>query len=177
MTTMKKTIALFGLAMAACTNGQGSVDITTSNQAVFPIPVALPATLGQVSLTTETDVNLDVHDELASMAKVGTLSVVLSQDSVSGAGLAQVDQVTATIATADGMMPAQPLAQAVAIPGSAEVDLPSLLSDAQVLGYLQEGPVVVHLTLTGALPAQAITLNYSLVAHVAIGVAVSVQNL
>jgi hypothetical protein len=177
MTTMKKTIALFGLAMAACTNGQGNVDVTTSNQATFPVPVALPAALGQVSLTTETDVNLDVHDELASMAKVGTLSVVLSQDSVSGADLALVDQVTATLATADGTMPAQPLARAIVTPGSAEVALLSLLSDAQVLAYLQEGPVVVHLTLTGVLPERPITLSYSLDAHVTMGVAVSVQNL
>ena len=174
---MKKTIALFALAMAACTNGQGNVDVTTSNQAAFRAPIALPSALGQVSLTTETDVNLDVHGELASMAKVGTLGVVISQDSVSGADLAQVDQITATIATADGTKPAQPLGRAIVQPGSTEVRLSSLLSDAQVLGYLQEGPVVVHLTLTGALPERPLTLNYSLDAHVAIGVSVSVENL
>jgi hypothetical protein len=174
---MKKTIALFGLAMAACTNGQGNVDVTTSDQATFPAPVALPAAMGQVSLTTETDVNLDVHDELASVAKVGTLSVAISQDSVSGPDLALVDQVIATIAAADGTMPVQPLGRAIVQPGSTEVGLSSLLSDAQVLGYLQEGPVVVHLTLTGALPEQAIRLNYALHAHVAIGVAVSVDSL
>jgi hypothetical protein len=177
MTTMKKTIALFGLAMAACTNGQGNVDVTTSNQATFPVPTPLPAALGQSSLTTETDVTLDVHGDLASMAKVGTLGVVISQDSVSGADLALVDQVTATIATADGTMPAQPLGRAVVSPGSTEAELSSQLSDAQVLGYLQEGPVIVRLTLTGALPERAITLTYSLVAHVAIGVAVSADSL
>ena len=173
---MKKTIALFGLAMAACTNGQGNVDVTTSNQATFPAPVALPGALGQISLTTETDVTLDVHGDLASMAKVGTLGVVISQDSVSGADLAQVDQITATIATADGTMPAQPLGRAIVQAGSTEVGLSSLLSDAQALGYLQEGQVIVHLTLAGALPERAITLTYSLVAHVAIGVAVSVDS-
>lgn len=174
---MKKTIALLGLAMAACTNGQGNVDVTTSNRATFPAPVALPGALGQVSLTTETDVNLDVHRDLASMAKVGTLGVIISQDSVSGADLAQVDQVTATIATADGTMPARPLGRAIVELGSTEVGLSSLPSDPEVLRYLQEGPVVVHLTLTGALPERPITLNYALDAHVAIGVALSADSL
>jgi hypothetical protein len=174
---MKMTFACLAMAIAGCANGQGDLDVTTSKQARFPVAIALPGALGQVSWTTATDVNVDVHDQLASMAKVGTLSVTASQDSVSGADLALVDQVTATIASADGTMPVQPLASIVVPTDSVEVELSILLSSTQALAYLREGPVVVHLTLTGALPERPITLTYSLGAKVAIGVAASVQSL
>jgi hypothetical protein len=172
---MKMTISLLTLAMAACTNGQGDVDVTTSNQSTFLAATALPDALGlRASLTTETDVTLDVHDELASMAKVGTLSVAISKDSLSGADLTVVDEVTATIAAADGTMPVQSLAKVVVPRGSSEVGLSGLLTDAQILEYLSEGPVVLHLTLTGNLPERPILLTHSLVAHVGIAVASSV---
>jgi hypothetical protein len=152
---MKKTIGLLALAMVACTNGQGDVDVVTSNPATFPLPTELPGALGQMSFTTEADVKLDVHGELASMAKVGTLSLGILRDSVSGQDLARVDQVTATIAAADGTLPARPLARVVVAPSTTEAELVRLMADSQALGYLQEGPVVVHLTLTGDLPSIA----------------------
>jgi hypothetical protein len=138
---------------------------------------ALSAAAASSAMTTEGEVTLDVHDELASMAKLGSLSAAISKDTVSGADLSLVDHVTATIAAADGTLPARLLAQVDVPPSSTEVALAAAMVDSQVLDYLKEGRVVVHFRLTGRIPEHPITLIHSLVARVDIAVASSVTKL
>ncbi|HXN31834.1 MAG TPA: hypothetical protein VN894_08235 [Polyangiaceae bacterium] len=176
---MKRYIALFAIALAACTNGQGEVDVTSTNSATFP-GVPLSAGEGQLraeSVTTEAPLALDVQSDLASLSNLGALTGVISKNSISGADLSVVRHIRATIETADGKMPAQ-LASDVDVPAdSTEVELALSMSDAQVLDYLTEGKVVIHFYVTGTIPDRPITLTHTLVAHMGIAVKGSVWNL
>jgi hypothetical protein len=45
-----------------------------------------------------------------------------------------------------------------------------LISTGELLDYLQEGAVALHLYATGTLPTQPITLTHTLEAHVTVAV-------
>jgi hypothetical protein len=167
------------LGMMACTNGQAELEVSTVQQAVFAAPSAQIATLAKpgTSLTSETELKVDVHDELASMAKAGPLTITFDSDRLSGADLSVVDHVSVVIGAADGTMPTRTLGTFAVPPGSIAVELSPVMPDAQLLEYLREGPVAFHFTLTGSLPDRSISLGYSLAAHVAIAVAGSVDKL
>lgn len=175
------TIAAFfsGLALAGCTKGQAEGDVTTSRVATFP---AAPTSSDGIatassSRTTDAEITVDVRDDLSTMASVGKLSFSLSRDSLGGTDLAFIDGISATLAAADGSLPTRALARVPVMAGAADVELSSLLSDEELLEYFAEGPVVLHITLTGRLPTRAVTLDYSLLAHVAVVVDKSVQDL
>ncbi len=176
---MKTYIALFAVALGACTNGQGQADVTMDNPVTFasaPAGVAdvpVPA----ISSTLDGLVTVDVHDELESMSKLGTLTATVSKNALSGASLAAIQHIRSTIASEDGTMPVELLADVDVPAGSAALDLPLLVSDAQLLDYLQEGKVSIHFYVTGALSPQDIVLTHTLVAHVDVAVQGSVLKL
>jgi hypothetical protein len=176
---MKRYIALFGIALAACTNGTGEVDVTASNSATFP-GAPLPAGAAQFngeSVTTDASVTLDVQGDLASLSNLGTLTAEISKNTISGPDLAVVQHIRATIETKDGKMPAQPASEVDVPANSTEVELPLSMSDSQVLDYLTEGKVVIHFYLTGTIPDRPITLTHTMVAHMGIAMKGSVLKL
>ena len=69
-------IALFAIALAACTNGQGQADVTLQNTVVFggadDAGVALPSNvmIPNVDVTTDGEISIDCESELASMGKL-----------------------------------------------------------------------------------------------------------
>ena len=175
-----KTLALsLAVALAACTNGQGEVDVTSTHTATFPGAPAAVAGLpiADADMTTEADVTVNVKSELDSLDGIGALSAVISENAVSGANLAVVEHITVTIATLDGHMPAATFADVAVPSGSTSIELPAMMSGTDVLGYLKEGQVVLHFTLTGKIPEQPITLTHTLVAHLNIAVASSLASL
>src|SRR5258708_3779715 len=138
---MKTYIASFAiaLALAGCTNGQADADVTANNVASFPgAPAAAAGQLAAQSIRTDAAVTVDVQQDLASLSNVGTPSAVISKNTVSGPDLAVVRHIKATIAAEDGKMPAELVSDVDVPKGSTEVDLPLLISDSQVLAYLQE---------------------------------------
>ena len=171
---MKIAIALFATATVACISGNASMDLRSVEDATFAPP---PGAATAARSSTESDVTLDLHADLESFAAVGKLDVRITTDALAGADLAFVDTVTETIASSDGAMPAQLLAQAVVAAGSTETDLVPALTDDQILAYLREGPATVHVEVTGALPARPLTLTYTLGAHVEIAVDSSIAKL
>ncbi|HEY4013243.1 MAG TPA: hypothetical protein VGM06_07885 [Polyangiaceae bacterium] len=175
----KIQVACWGAALAvcaACTSGQGEVDVIADRVATFPgIPQA--QALAGVVMTTDAVVSFDEHGDLASLGKVGTFHATIVKNSLSGSDLAFVTHVRATIAADDGAMP-EVLLSDVDVPASAtEVALPLALTDAQVVSYLSEGKVDIRLELTGTIPERPMTLTHSLVAHVSVDVAGSVTTL
>jgi hypothetical protein len=164
---MKRFIALFAVALGACALGQGQVDVSTSKSATFP---GAPAgkDLAGVSTTTDASLTLDFQDDLASLGNLGALSATMSQNSVSGTDLNVIRHIRATLATKDGTIPEQ-VASDVDVPeASTEVELPLLISDSQLLAFLSEGKVVLHVYLTGSIPEHPFTLTYMLMAQVSV---------
>jgi hypothetical protein len=173
---MKRYIPLLAIALAACTNGTGEVDVTTTNAATFPgAPAgALGQPLRAESVTTDASVTVDVQGDLASLSHLGTLSGDISKNTVSGADLAFIQHIKATIETKDGKMPVQTASDVAVPPNSTEVELALAISDSQVLDYLQEGKVVVHFYITGTIPDRPITLTHTMIAHIGVAVTGSV---
>src|SRR5271165_2660735 len=100
---MKKYIALFGFALAACTNGQGEVDVTSVDMAEFPAPppsVSAGQLVGQ-TVTTDASLSVDVHKDLESLSNLGSLSGSISKETVSGPDLSLIHHIQATIGAAD----------------------------------------------------------------------------
>jgi hypothetical protein len=168
---MKMYCALFAIAFTACATGQGEVDVTTSHDAAFPgVPADVASRMPPGGVTSEADLTLDLKDDIDSLAKFGTVSAAITKNTISGSSLAVVRHITVTMATQDGKMPVQPFADVQLSRDSTDVELVSRMGDAQVLAYLREGKVVLHLTLTGNIPEQSLSLTHTLVAHVNIAV-------
>jgi hypothetical protein len=170
---MKRHIALFAIALAGCTNGVAEVDETTSNVATFPGAPAAAAGQLSADLTTDAIVTMDVQKDLASLNGLGTLTLTISKNAVSGADLAFVKHIKATIEAQDGTMPIELASDVEVPPHSTEALLPLQISDARLLEYLTEGKVAVHLYLTGNLPQQTMSLTHTMVAHLNIAVKAS----
>ncbi len=176
---MKPYIGLFAVALVACANGQGEVDVSSTNAATFPgAPSEVPGSaLAGAVMTTEGSVTLDLRKDLASLSDLGTVSVAISQDSISGADLGFIQHIKATIESEDGKLPVQ-VASDVDVPAhSTEIELPLLISDSQALEFLTEGKVALHFYVTGNIPERAITLTHTIVAHVSIAVDGSIPKL
>ena len=175
----KMRMAWWGAALAACaacTNGQGEVDVIADRVATFPgIPQA--QALAGVVMTTDAVVSFDEHDDLASLGKVGVVHTTIVENSLSGSDLAFVTHVHATIADDDGAMPEVLLSDVDVPVNASEVALPLALSDDQVVSYMGEGKVDIRLELTGTIPDRPMTLTHSIVAHVSVDVAGSVTKL
>jgi hypothetical protein len=177
---MKTYIALFATAaLFACTNGQGEVDVTTTNVATFPAAPAAAAGPRPTTetLTAEAEIRLDVHEDLKSLANLGTLTGAISRNAISGSDLSFVQHIKTTIATQDGRMPAQVLSDADVPQDAPEIELPRLISDDLILEYLKEGKVAIRLSLTGSLPERSLSLKHTLVAHLNVAVQGSVTKL
>jgi len=178
---MKRTvIALFAIALAACTNGQGQADVTLQNTVVFggagdagiPSGVALP----NVAVTTDGEISIDVESELASMGKLGTLSATVSKNELAGDGLLQMQHIKAMITSADGSLPELLLTDLDVPENTTSIELPLSMSDATVLEYLEEGKVTIHFYVTGLPTTQPIMLTHTLVAHIDMAVQGSVTS-
>jgi hypothetical protein len=176
---MKRSIALFAIAFAACTNGQGQADVTMENTVTFGgVPAGTPdIPLPNVAVTTDGSIALDVKGELASMGKLGSLSATVSKNQLSGESLVQIQHIKTTIATVDGTIPEEVLTDVDVPANSTAVELPLLISDAHVLDYLEEGKVTIHFYVTGIPTRQPIALTHTLVAHVDVAVQGSVLKL
>jgi hypothetical protein len=178
---MKTHIALFAIALAlsGCTNGQGEVDVTTSNVATFPAisTVSAGQQLAGETLTTNAEIRLDVHKDLQSLSSLGALTGAISKDAVSGSDLSFVRHIKVTIATLDRKMPIQVLSDVEVPQNAAEIDLPRLIDDELVLEYLREGKVAIGLSVTGSLPERSLTLTHTLVAHMNVAMQGSITKL
>jgi hypothetical protein len=174
-TSMKTYLALCAFALGACAVGQGEVNVTENRVATFPGAPA-SALVGE-SVTTDAEVTLNLKPNLESLMNVGAVTVDISKNSISGPDLAAIRHVRATLATKDGKIPEQ-VASDVDVPEkSTEFDLPLVMSDAQILAYLSEGPVILHVYLTGNIPKQSFTLEYALAAQLGVAVNGSISNL
>ncbi len=177
MSTSKKThlAPLCALLLGACAVGQGEVNVTENRVATFPGAPA-SALVGE-SVTTDAEVTLNLKSNLESLTNLGAVTADISKNSISGTDLSAIRHIRATLATKDGKLPEQ-VASEIDVPEkSTEVDLPLLMSDAQVLAYLSEGPVILHVYLTGNIPRQSFTLEYALAAHLSVAVNGSISNL
>jgi hypothetical protein len=168
----EKTLLLLALATPACIAGSAGADVRSSSAVTFP---ASPVPTAEA--TTGSDVSLDVHDQLRSLGKVGSLNVDLASDALSGDDLSFIDEVTGTIASTDGSMPVEPFVHAVLTGDKTEVTLTPAMSNARIVAYLESGPVTLHFTLTGRLPARSIQLTHALVVHVDLSVTSSVGSI
>ncbi|HSY22772.1 MAG TPA: hypothetical protein VK841_11685 [Polyangiaceae bacterium] len=180
---MKRTaIALFAIALAACTNGQGQADVTLQNTVVFggmgDAGVAVPSNvmLPNVAVTTDGEISIDCESELASMGKIGTLSATVSKNELSGDGLLQMQHIKAMITSADGSLPELLLTDLDVPENTTSIELPLSMSDATVLEYLEEGKVTIHFYVTGLPTTQPIMLTHTLVAHIDMAVQGSVTS-
>jgi hypothetical protein len=173
---MKRYLPLLAFALFACTNGQGEVDVTVSNQATFPgAPAAAIQALGNQPVTTDSFVTVDVKSDLEQIGKLGSLTAVISENLVTGSDLSFLKHVKATMETEDGSMAPAVLADLDVPDGATQLDLnPMLVSDATVLAYIEEGKVDIHFQITGQIPDRPITLTHSLVAHLNVAVQGSV---
>ncbi|HEY4012150.1 MAG TPA: hypothetical protein VGM06_02330 [Polyangiaceae bacterium] len=173
---MKRCIPLLAVALFACTNGQGEVDVTVSNQATFPgAPPGVAQLLANQTVTTDSFVTVDVKSDLDQIGKLGSLTAVISENVVTGADLSFLKHVTATMETEDSSMPLAVLADLDVPANATELELsPMQVSDATVLAYLSEGKVDIHFAITGQIPDRPITLTHSLVAHLNVAVQGSV---
>jgi hypothetical protein len=176
---MKTYIALLAVALGACTAGQGQADVTMENSVTFagaPAGIAdVPVPAGSIPM--DGAVTVDVHDEIESMSKLGTLTATVSKNALSGPSLAAIQHIRSTIATEDGKLPVELLTDVDVPAGTTELELPLLVSGAQILDYLQEGKVSIHFYVTGGILPQAITLTHTLIAHVDVAVQGSVLKL
>jgi hypothetical protein len=173
---MKRYIPLLAVALFACTNGQGEVDVTVSNQATFPgAPAAVAQELANQTVTTDSFVTVDVQNDIAQIAKLGSLTAVISENEVTGSDLSFIKHVKATMETEDSSMPLVVLADLDVPPNATVLSLsPLQVSDATVLAYISEGKVDIHFEITGQIPDRPITLTHSLVAHLDVNVQGSV---
>jgi hypothetical protein len=172
---MKTCVGLCAFALGACAVGQGEVNVTENRVATFPgAPVS--AVVGE-SVTTDAEVTLDLKSNLDSLTNLGAVTVDISRNSISGADLATIRHIRATLATKDGKIPEQVASDLDVPEKSTELDLPLLMSDAQILAYLSEGPVILHVYLTGNIPEQSFALEYALAAHLDVAVNGSISNL
>ena len=164
---MKTRHALLALALAACTNGQGEVDVVTSQDATFPgVPAGMAAQLPPGGATTRADVTLDVKGEIDSLARLGALSDSITKNAISGPDLSVLRHVNVVMALADGSKPDQTFSDVEVLAEATEIELAPRMSDAQVLEYLREGKVVLHFTLTGSISERPLTVTHTLVAHI-----------
>jgi hypothetical protein len=173
---MKRYIPLLASALFACTNGQGEVDVTVSNQATFPAaPPGVAQALGNTLVTSDSFVTVDVKSDLEQIGKLGLLTAVISENVVTGSDLSFLKHVKATMESEDGSMPPAVLADLDVPANASRLELsPMQVSDATVLAYLSEGKVDIHFAITGQIPDRNITLTHSLVAHLNVAVQGSV---
>jgi hypothetical protein len=173
---MKPYVTLFAIALVGCTNGQGEIDVTSTNVATFP--GASVDTAGQAlsaeALTSDASVTLDVQKDIASLSDVGKLTAAVSKNTISGSDLAFVRHIKVTMATEDGKIPAEVVSDAELPANSTEAELALLISNSKVLEYLSEGKVDVHFYLTGGIPDRPLVLTHTLTAHMSIAVQGSV---
>jgi hypothetical protein len=176
---MTRYLALLAVALGACTNGQGEVDVTSSHVASFP-GAHLGARGLQLSSETQTSdaqVTLDLKKDLDSLSQLGTLTGTVSKNTVSGPDLSRIQHIKVTIATDDGKIREQTLSDMDVPKSSSEIELPLLISSSQVIEYLTEGKVDLHIYLTGNISEQPLTLTHTLVAHMDVAVKGSVLKL
>ncbi len=161
------------LSLAACAVGQAQVEVTETHDATFPGVARGASDELPASSTESTNVGFDVSSTIASWGSYGKLSAVVSQDELTGPGLAVVRHVSAAIAPASHPSSALPLAEADVPPGSTHVALAREMDDAVLFGLLEQGPVVLKFTITGPLSTEGIVLQHTLVAQVDLAVAAS----
>ncbi len=169
---MKIAIGILSVALGACVAGQADANLTSTHEASFPAPSG-----ASTSLTTSADVDVDVHDTIESIGRVGAVQIAISRDSLAGADLAFVERISATVAASDGTLPARALADFAVPAGSTRVEIQTLTSDADLAAYLREGKVVVHFVLSGALPRRPLVLTHEIGARVEVSVSTSVDKL
>ena len=174
---MKRYIPLLAVALFACTNGQGEVDVTVSNQATFPgAPAGAAQLLGNQVVTTDSFVTVDVKSDLEQIGKLGSLTAVISENVVTGTDLSFIKHVKATMETEDGSMPVAVLAD-LDVPADATSARPQPRCSSATRPSsptLSEGKIDIHFSIAGQIPDRPITLTHSLVAHLNVDVQGSV---
>ena len=169
---MRKGWILIAAALAACTQGQGEVDIRETHVATFPAfsansPVGALAGRQQ---SVDTTIYVDLRKELSTLGDIGSPSLEVTKNEITGSALANLQHFAVTIASKDGTIGEKPLSDVDIAPDSTTVDLPMLISAGELLDYLKEGSVALHLYATGTLPTQAITLTHTFEGHVEVAV-------
>jgi hypothetical protein len=159
-------------ALAACTQGQGEVDISETHVATFPaVTVTCPVqSLMTHTRSVDTTIYLDLQKELSTLGDLGSPSLEVTKNEITGSALANLQHFAVTIASRDGTIAEKPLSDVDVPPDSAAIELPMLISAGELLDYLKEGSVALHLYATGTLPTQAITLTHTFEGHVDVSV-------
>jgi hypothetical protein len=164
---------LLATALAACTQGEGQLDVSEVHVATFPAVVATGSAeqaLMTQAQSVDTIIYVDLRSELSTLGDLGSPSMTVTKNEVSGSAVANLQHFAVTIASRDGTIAEKPLSDIDVAPNSSSVDLPLLISTGELLDYLQEGAVALHLYATGTLPTQPITLTHTLEAHVTVAV-------
>ena len=159
---------LLATALAACTQGQGELDISETHVATFSAmgansPLQALATHAQ---SVDTTIYLDLRKELSTLGDIGSPSLKVTKNEITGSALANLQHFAVTIASKDGTLPETPLSDVDVPANSTSIDLPLLISPGELLNYLKEGSVALHLFATGTLPTQDITLTHTFDGHV-----------
>ncbi|MGA2451168.1 MAG: hypothetical protein ABTD50_21110 [Polyangiaceae bacterium] len=169
---MKVGWMLLAATLAACTEGEGQLDVSEVHVATFPAFAAtgpLQSLMAQPQ-SVDTVIYVDLRSELSTLGDLGSPSMTVTKNEVSGTAVANLQHFAVTIAARDGTIAEKPLSDVDVPPNSTSVELPLLISTGELLDYLKEGSVALHLYATGTLPTQPITLTHTLDAHVAVAV-------
>lgn len=167
---MRILFALAALPLIACVQGQESFDVTETQTVNFPgLPAAAVQAI-QGARVTESHVRVDMHSAFDSLGGQGALNAAISQNSLSGSGLALIDHVRATIATSDGKLPELLWSEADVPTNSSEIELPSSMSADQLVKYLEEGPVDIYFYVTGDIPTAPMSLTHTIRGHMTVAV-------
>jgi hypothetical protein len=165
---MRTGLILLAAVLAACTQGQGEVDISETHVATFSAvaansPLQALATLPQ---SVDTTIYMDLRQELSTLGDIGSPSLKVTKNEITGSAVANLQHFAVTIASKDGTLAETPLSDVEVPANSTSIDLPLLISPAELLDYLKEGSVALHLFATGTLPTQEITLTHTFEGHI-----------
>ena len=180
----KTSILLLAIAAlsASCVSATASDDATVSQSVDLPaVPAGLPTSVvnGLPAITLDKQVPADISGPLSSLKSVGSVKLDFPVNSLtSSSDMSWLTNVSATIATTDGVFPEAPLSNYAVNgdPGNT-VNLPIIMDGGTLIQYLSEkGGVNLHFYITGnasTIPTDGISLVWTLTAHADISVSKS----
>jgi hypothetical protein len=165
---MNKLILAFLPLATACISANLSDTVADTESMSFPVPVVASTPHitcdlgGPVFETTQTSPPFNLSDFFTQLDKHGTLTVNFTNNSLTG-DLSSFKHATLTLLDSAGN--SQPLSDTDFTPVNGVVELPLLLTSAQLVATLATGPVNVVVDLQSCLPANtsgSLTVNYTL---------------
>ena len=169
---MKTLLSMLACAsVCACVSGTLSDTIVVNEDMQFALPslggFSPPICSNATIFTTTQSTTIDIHDPLSQLKKNGTLTVVFTENQLSG-DLSSFKH--ARVFINNDNQPQQLLSETDFTPVNGVVPLPILLDNATLVGILTTGSATITVDLSTCVPASAVDVHYTMVADLSLSV-------